>query len=267
MKDRRRRRKAALGIALIVVAIGAALAAASLLTRYMDRRVAEARVPVEKVAVARVDIPVASPIAADWIALVDWPAAARPVGAVTNPATLVGRVALVPIAKGEPVLPGKLVEAGARAGLATLLAPGARAVAVRVDDVVGVAGFLHPGDRVDVIATMKPRDEAPFVSKIILQDVKVLAVGKDLEQRAKDAEKAKPATVATVMVTPEESERLALAATKGQLLLALRGIGDEAPIATTGAVPARLLGAALPPPPPPPAAPVVARVAAVRRAP
>jgi pilus assembly protein CpaB len=262
-KDRRRRRNAALGIALIAVAVVAAVAAASLLTRYMDRRISEARVPTEKVAVARVDIPVAIPITAEWVELVDWPSAARPAGAVSDLAAVVGRVAIVPIGKGEAVLPGKLVDAGARRGLATLLEPGSRAVAVRVDDVVGVAGFLHPGDRVDVIVTMKPRDEAPFVSKIILQDVKVLAVGKDLAQRTKDAEKATPATVATVMVSPEESERLALAATKGQLLLALRGIGDDEQLVTTGIVPAVLLAAALPAPAPA----VVVRAAVTRHAP
>ena len=100
--------------------------------------------------------------------------------------------------------------------LEVLLHPGAgvgeEAVAVRVDDVVGVAGFLHPGDRVDVIVTMQPRDGASYASKIVLQSVKVLAVGQHLELRGKEAEKANPVTVATLMVTGDDSERLALAA-------------------------------------------------------
>jgi pilus assembly protein CpaB len=245
----KRRKGAVLGVALIAFAVLAAIVAATLLTRYMDARVSAARVPTEKVVVARLDIPVASPIKAEWLDLVDWPAAARPASAATDPAALVGRVAVVPISRGEPVLPSKLVVSAARSGLATIVPAGARAVAVRVDDVVGVAGFLHPGDFVDVIATMKPRESDPWASKVVLQNVRVLAVGKDVEHRAGDGEKATPATVATLMVTPEESERLALAATKGQILLALRGIGDQEVVATTGAAPSVLLARALPPEP------------------
>ena len=88
-----------------------------------------------------------------------------------------------------------------------------------------MAGFIHPGDNVDVIVTMKPRDdgESPTVSKIILQNIHVLAVGKELDPRPNGTSRRRiPATVATLMVDSEESERLALAATKGQILLALR---------------------------------------------
>jgi pilus assembly protein CpaB len=246
-KERRRRKGAVMGVGLIVLALVAALGAATLLTRYMDARVSAARVPTEKVVVARLDIPVASPLKEEWLELVDWPAAARPAAAASDAAALVGRVAVVPISRGEPVLPSKLVASGARSGLATIVPSGARAVAVRVDDVVGVAGFLHPGDFVDVIATMKPKETEPYASKVVLQNVRVLAVGKDVEHRAGDGEKPASATVATLMVTPEESERLALAATKGQILLALRGIGDRELVETEGAAPAALLARAGPP--------------------
>lgn len=254
-KDRRRKRGAVLGVALISVAIVAALAAAVLLTRYMDMRTAAARIPTAKVVVARVDIPVASPLKAEWLQAVDWPAATRPEGAAADPAPLLGRVATARIFRGEAVLPGKLAEAGARSGLSTLLEEGMRAAAVRVDDVVGVAGFIHPGDRVDVIVTMKPRDEAPFVGKVILQHVKVLAVGKDLEAGREPGGKPVPVTVATLMVSTEESEALALAASKGKLLLTLRGLGDEEIVASSGVTPAVLLAAAIPPPPTQAAAP------------
>ncbi len=189
---RRKRKIPVRGIVFLTVAVVAALAAAVLLTKYMDARVAAARVPTTKIVVADVDIPVATPIKAEWLKAIDWPATARPEGAVSDPAAIVNQVATVPITRGEPVLPAKLAVGGAaRSGLATLVPEGMRAVAVKVDDVVGVAGFIHPGDNVDVLVTMQPRNDAPFVSKIVLQNIKVLAVGKELEHRGKDARRGR----------------------------------------------------------------------------
>ncbi|BDG01205.1 Flp pilus assembly protein CpaB [Anaeromyxobacter oryzae] len=239
------------GIVLLTLAVVAAIAAAALLTRYMDARVAAARVPTTRIVVAAVDIPIATPIKAEWLQQVDWPATARPEGAVADPAALVNQVCVVTVYRGEPVLSAKLASgAGARSGLATLVPEGMRAVAVRVDEVVGVAGFIHPGDHVDVIVTMQPRQEAPFVSKIVLQNIKVLAVGKDIEHRGKDAREAVPVTVATLTVTSEEAERLALSASKGHILLALRGLTDELYADTRGITPPVLLATAAPEPPP-----------------
>jgi pilus assembly protein CpaB len=241
-KDRRKRKIPVRGIVFLTVAVAAALAAAVLLTKYMDARVAAARVPTTKIVVADVDIPVATPIKTEWLKAIDWPATARPEGAVSDPAAIVNQVAIVPITRGEPVLPAKLAVGGAaRSGLATLVPEGMRAVAVKVDDVVGVAGFIHPGDNVDVLVTMQPRNDAPFVSKIVLQNIKVIAVGKNLEHRGKDAREAIPVTVATLMVTSEESERLALSTDKGHILLALRGLGDEQFADTRGITPPVLL--------------------------
>jgi pilus assembly protein CpaB len=248
-KDARRRKIPVRGLALLVVAIAAAVGAALLLTRYMDARVAAARVPTIKIVVAAIDIPVAVPIEPDWLKTVEWPAAARPEGAVSDVASVVKQAAIVPIHQGEAVLSSKLVVAGARSGLVTLVPPGMRAVAVKVDDVIGVAGFVHPGDRVDVIVTMKPRDDGPFASKIVLQNIRVLSVGKDLELRGKDAKEAKPVTVATLMVTGEDSERLALSADKGHILLALRGLGDEELADTRGVTPPVLMATGAPEPP------------------
>jgi pilus assembly protein CpaB len=114
---------------------------------------------------------------------------------------------------------------------------------VRVDDVVGVAGFVNPGDHVDVIVTMKAVEgNSPPVSKIILQSIRVLAVGKDVNQSGRGDSKPVTATVATLMVDSEQSEKLALAATKGQILLALRSRVDLADVETLGVVPPELLG-------------------------
>jgi pilus assembly protein CpaB len=250
-RDGRKKKVPVRAILLLTAAALAALGTALLLTKYMDARLAAARVPTTKVVVAAVDIPLADPIDAQWLKAVDWPTAVRPEGAVSDPAAVVGKVAMTAIAKGEPVLASKLVVAGARRGLATIVPEGMRAVAVKVDEVVGVAGFVQPGDRVDVVVTMRPRDDGPFVARIVLQNVQVLAVGKEIEARGKDAKEAKTVTVATLVVTSEESERLALSTDRGHILLALRGIGDEEVAETRGITPPLMMLTSAPPPEPP----------------
>ncbi|MGC4122014.1 MAG: Flp pilus assembly protein CpaB [Myxococcales bacterium] len=243
--------------AFLAMAVIAALGAGLLFSRYLDRRGASgvATVPV---VVAAADLPIATSLRADLLTAVPWPKASVPAGAAADVAALKGRVTTAPIAKGEPILPSRLSSGDTAQGLAAVLPDQMRAVSVRVDDVVGVAGFIHPGDRVDVIVTMKPHEDvdSPDTSKIILQNIKVLAVGKDLDPKAKPSEKAVPATVATLMVSVSDSERLALGSTKGHLLLALRGGADTTDYGTDGVTPPELLGTpASATPEPAPAAP------------
>jgi pilus assembly protein CpaB len=253
VKDARTRRSAVRAVVFLAVAALCAVGTAVVFTRYMDARTAALRVPTDRVVVAAVDIPVASPIQAEWLTVIDWPRLSRPAGAQEDPAPLVGKVAHTPITKGEAVLVSKLASTHGQGGLAALLPAGTRAVSVRVDDVVGVAGFVHPGDHVDVVVTIQPRNDGPFTSKVILQNVKVLAVGQDLEHRGREAERAAPVTVATLQVSPEESEALALAATRGKLLLALRSASDTGVAATRGIAPTALLAATEAPAAPAPA--------------
>jgi pilus assembly protein CpaB len=233
-------------LVFLVFAGVAALGTALMLTRYLDARTAAVRVPTTNVVVAKLDIPLATALRLESLAVVEWPTASLPDRAVSDPSKLVGRVATTPILKGEAILEAKLASSEAGAGLAALLPAGMRAVAVRVDDVVGVAGFVHPGDHVDVIVTMKPTEtgQAPPVSKIILQSIRVLAVGKDLSQGGRGDSKPVAATVATLMVDSEQSEKLALAATKGQILLALRSRVDLDDVVTAGVIPPELLAGA-----------------------
>jgi pilus assembly protein CpaB len=244
--DRGAHRSGLKAVAFLVVALVAAVGSALLLTRYMETRVAAARVPTEPVVVAEVELPVGSEIRAEHLRAVDWPVASRPEGALRDPAQLVGKVIASHVYRHEPILAARL--AGAEGGgLSAMLAPGTRAVAVRVDDVVGVAGFVHPGDSVDVIATIRSDGGAPITSsKVILQNIKVLAVGKELDQRTKGPDKVVQATVATLQVDPSQSERLALAATQGKLLLTLRSSTDVELVATPGMTAGALL--ALPAP-------------------
>ncbi len=263
-RERGPKRGAIRAVLFLIVAVIAAAGSALLLTRYLDARASAARVPTTKVVVAAVDLGAATTLRAESMTTVEWPTSSLPAGASSDPAGLVGRVAVSAISKGEPLLPSRIAAPEAGYGLAAMLPLGMRAIAVRVDDVVGVAGFVHPGDSVDVIVTMKPTDAgtAPPVSKIFLQNIRVLAVGKQVQRNAGKLDESIPATVATLMVDSEGAERLALAASKGQLLIALRSAADPEVTKTRGIVPQELLeGAGVPPPKPP-----EQRAAVVRRA-
>jgi pilus assembly protein CpaB len=256
--------RAGLFLALALVAAGGA---ALLLTRWVNARMAVARVPTAPVVVAAEDLPVGTRLARKHLRAVDWPEASRPRSATSDPAAWEGRVVASRLYQGEPLLAEKLVSGKAGQGLAALLPEGARAVSVRVDDVAGVAGFVHPGDVVDVIVTMRPSESTgSYTSKIILQAIRVLAVGKEVDAAAQGNDKVFPSTVATLQVDSLQAERLALAASRGQLLLALRNGADGALVETRGVGPAALLApvepalqagpaprVAGPPPVPPPA--------------
>ncbi len=224
-----------LGVSLVT-----ALVSALLLTRYMDARTAQARVPTQKVVVASADLPVGAELRAENLMTIDWPAASVPEGAFQDVKELDGKVVAARVYRREPLLAAKL--AGARnGGLSALVPAGMRAAAVRVDDVVGVAGFVQPGDSVDVIVTIRMEGgQAVTSSKVILQNVRVLAVGKELDTRSK-AEKVVQATVATLMVDAPQSERLALAAAQGKILLTLRSAADTDVVATSGITAAGLM--------------------------
>jgi pilus assembly protein CpaB len=223
------------------MALVAGAGSAGLLKWYLDKRQAAAPV-LSQIVVAAMDLPLATTLKLEHLELVDWPQNARPPGTFIDPKAVVGRVLMSRLVRAEPVLSSKLAAREAGSGLAALVPKDMRAASVRVDDVVGVAGFIHPEDRVDVIVTIRPQQgQAEPESKVILQNVKVLAVGKQIEVEDKNRGKALPVTVATLLVTPEQSERLALAATQGKLLLTLRSWTDEDEVATAGVVAADLL--------------------------
>jgi pilus assembly protein CpaB len=234
------RRSGARLLAFFAVSLVTAVASALLLTRYMDRRAAETRVPTQPVVVAAVDLPVGAELRAENLTVVDWPIGSVPEGAFVAPKELEGKIVAIRVYRREPLLAPKLAGAG-NGGLSALLPAGMRAAAVRVDDVVGVAGFVQPGDSVDVIATIRSEaGQAVTSSKVILQNVRVLAVGKELDTKAR-SDKVVPATVATLMVDASQSERLALAAVQGKILLTLRSSADTDVVATEGITAAAMM--------------------------
>jgi pilus assembly protein CpaB len=249
--DKKSRRSALRATLFLGLALVAAVGSALLLTRYMEARTAAARVPTDVVLVASMELPVGTEIREEHLRRVDWPVSSRPEGAFRDLKELEGKVVSLRMVKDEPFLASKLSGSDTGTGLSALLTPGMRALAVRVDDVVGVAGFIHPGDSVDVIVTLRPEGgNSVTSSKVILQDIRVLAVGKELDHRPKGADKVVPATVATLMVDAEQSERLALAAAQGRILLTLRGGADRELVVTKGVTPATLLAGNAGPPVP-----------------
>jgi pilus assembly protein CpaB len=230
------RRTGVRAVAFWGVAIIAGLVAALLITRYLERRTVSVSTPTSKIVVAAMDLPLATHLRPEQLRMADWPVTAMPPGAIRDVKEAIDHILTSRVLEGEPLLPGKLAARDAGNGLAALIPANMRAIAVRVDDVVGVAGFVHPDDRVDVIVTIhpaKPADSEP-ISKVILQNVKVLAVGKELEVNERSRNVANPVTVATLLVNPEESEKLALSATEGRLMLTLRSWTDNQAVITQG---------------------------------
>ena len=240
------RRSGSRAVLFWAVAAAAGLGAALLIARYLDSQTQTVAAPVAKIVVAAVDLPMATRLKADQLKTVDWPLSALPPGAVRDPKEVIDRVLTAHVVQGEPIRPAQLADKNAGNGLAALIPTHMRAMAVRVDDVVGVAGFIHPDDHVDVIVILRPPKPANAepTSKVILQNVKVLAVGKEIEVADQTRREASPATVATLLVNPQQAEKLALAANEGRLILTLRSWTDTTPVATVGSNASNLLAEA-----------------------
>lgn len=213
-----------------------------------------------QVAVAARDLPVGSVLAPADVKMIDWPAANVPPGYSGDMQELVGRGLITPVAANEPLLGQKLASKEAGGGLPIVIPEGMRAVSVAVNEVIGVAGFVLPGTRVDVLVTMGSQGESEVtITRVILQNVLTLAAGQQI-QRDKEGE-PRTVTVITLLVSPEEAEKLTLAATEGQIHLALRNTLDMAQVETDGIKAGSLVHTA----PEPRATPPRVRRAPVRR--
>ena len=193
------------------------------------------------VLVAATDMDLGAEVRKEDMRAIQWPADAVPMGAFTNPDELVGRGLIQPVAQNEVFLPAKLASKEAGAGLPPIIPEGYRALSVRVNDVVGVAGYVLPGTRVDVVATVNPTQRPEDVqSKVILTNVQVLTAGTKFE---KDEANGKPiaVSVVTLMVDPGQAERLTLASTEGKIQLALRNPTDKTAPSTGGIRPGSLM--------------------------
>jgi pilus assembly protein CpaB len=188
------------------------------------------------VAVAKVAIPVGSKILAEQVAVVQFPKDSMPDGHFDTVEKLAGRVVVVNIGAKEPITDSKLAPEGTAEGLSAVIPEGYRAMTVKVDDVVGISGFIMPGTLVDVVVVIDPAEQAGMqnpISKIVLQNIRVLANGTNIDkpENQRDANSVK---AVTLQVTPEQAEKLALSATEGKLQLVMRNQIDQGDEQTPG---------------------------------
>jgi pilus assembly protein CpaB len=213
--------------------------------RGQEVRMKEA-VATEAVVVASQSLPVGTVINDKQVKTINWPKSSMPQGSFAAAGQVVGRTVLDIVSAGEPVTAAKLVPAGGQTGILTYKIPeGHRAMTVAVDQVSGVAGFITPGNKVDVVLSVLPPGGGASLSKIVLQDVPVLAIGQIIAQEKKDETPHVVPTV-TMDVTPDDAEKLAVASTQGRLQLVLRRAGDTEVVRTTGATVLKVLTGAAP---------------------
>lgn len=208
--------------------------------------VREVEVKSYQVAVASKALPVGTMLTPSDVRLVAWPASSPVSGGYTTVEEVVNRGLIASVVENEPLTSSKVAEAAAGAGLPPTITAGMRAISVKVNEVIGVAGFVVPGTRVDVVVTLARQDDS--VSRVVVTNVQVLAAGTRYDQeQAKDG-KPLPSTVVTLLVTPQDAERIALASAEGQIMLTLRNPLDTEPTETKGTRMAALMGAPEPPP-------------------
>jgi pilus assembly protein CpaB len=225
---------------MMVAAVIAGLGAVIIGARWLSQ---QATGSANKLVVAVSDIDLGSRLTPAMLKAVDWPASSMPKGAFATPAELDARVLRASVLSGEPVLESKLAPVGSKGGLSAVVAEGKRAMTVRVNDVIGVAGFALPGNYVDIIIntqeeSAKSGNRDQQISKIVLEHILVLAVAQEV---GRDETKPKVVSAVTVEVTPEQAEKLDLARSVGTLSLMLRNQVDLKMAGTDGATKSTLL--------------------------
>jgi pilus assembly protein CpaB len=225
----------------LVCGVGAAYLSINYLGKSAVPLAAAAPTRTDQLAVAARDLPLGTVLRAEDVRMIAWSGGALPAGFANSAAAVVGRGLIAPVATNEALLTSKLADKEAGGGLPIVIPEGMRAVSVKVDEVIAVAGFVTPGTRVDVLVTMAPgTDRQSNVTRVILQNIHALAAGQTVQ---KDVEgKPQTVTVITLLVTPEQAERLTLASSEGRIQLALRNTLDVTETKTPGMRAATLVG-------------------------
>src|SRR6202171_2346789 len=210
------------------------LLAAVSVSRYMSSAQAYTK-NLNRVAVAKVAIPLGTKIIPEQLTMVQFSKESTPDGTFESAEKVAGRVAVVNIAPREPITESRLAPEGTAGGLSAFIPEGVRAMTVKVDCVVGISGFIMPGTLVDVVVVMDPGDKSTQdpISKIVLQNIKVLANGQNIDkpENQRDANSVK---AVTLLVSPEQAEKLALASSEGKLQLVMRNSIDQGDEKTSG---------------------------------
>ncbi|MBW8828538.1 MAG: Flp pilus assembly protein CpaB [Burkholderiales bacterium] len=231
--------KSTRGMFMLLVALLAGGAAVLFASKWMNAQAKNSG----QIAVAAVDVETGARLVPEMLRMVTWPAGNEPPGAYADLAALNGRVVKTSLTRGEPILEGKLAPAGTKGGLSAVVAEGRRAITVRVNDVIGVAGFALPGNYVDIMVNTqsdagKRGDQDKSISKIVLERILVLAIA---QEASRDETKPKVVNAVTLEVTPEQAENLDLARSVGTLSLVLRNQVDPKPGSTEGATKTSML--------------------------
>ncbi len=255
-------------LVVLIIALLAGLGAVVLAAKWIQQ---QNQGTGNKIAVATLDIQLGNRLTPAMIQMVDWPAGSAPAGAFDDVALLADRVVKTTVMRGEPILENKLAPIGSRGGLSAVVEEGKRAITVRVNDVIGVAGFALPGNYVDIMVNTqeegsKTNDKDRAISKIVLEHILVLAVA---QEAGRDETKPKVVNAVTLEVTPEQAEKIDLARSVGTLSLVLRNQTDMDPSLTKGVTKDELLDKTPAPIPVPVAAaeppPAPKKVAAPKR--
>src|SRR5919108_420557 len=222
---------------MLLLALASGVVAALLALRYLRERTTPLMAAEPKranIVLSARNLPVGAVVTERDLKVVSWPAEVVPSGYIRSVKDAVGRGIITPVAENEPLLASKMSTKDAGGGLPIIIRDGMRAVSVRVDEVIGVAGFVLPGTRVDVLLTLSKNQNRPqSITKTLLQNVQTLAAG---QSTTRDKEgKPQTVTVITLLVSPDDAELLALAAKEGRIQLALRNTLDTLAVSTSGA--------------------------------
>jgi len=244
----------------VVIGLGATILAAGWISQ-------QASVPSTKVVVAAADIQLGSRLSSQMLKTVDWPAGSIPAGATTKAEALEDRVVKTSVLRGEPILEAKLAPVGTKGGLSAVIPEGKRAMTVRVNDVIGVAGFALPGNYVDIVINTQldgAGGAGRQISKIVLENILVLAVAQEANR---DETKPRVVNAVTLELTPEQAEKLDLARSVGTLSLVLRNQIDKDGVETRGIMKPQLLAGDKVEPQPEKKEPKLVRAVAVKKKP
>ena len=238
------------GFTMLIIATFAAVMAVVMASKWLTQRATN----VNKIAVVAREVNLGQKLNPEMLKLVDWPANSIPPDSFKDLAELNGRVTKVSLQVGEPIMGSKLAPIGTQGGLSAVIAEGKRAITVRVNDVVGVAGFALPGNFVDIIVNTQKdvgnndNRQSQDISKIVLEHILVLAVAQEV---GRDETKPKVVNAVTLEVTPQQAEMIDLARSVGELSLVLRNQADPENSQTIGVTKNSLLDIQAEPPPAP----------------
>ena len=233
-------------IVLVVAVVAAAAASFGVYTAISSIPERRVEIATRNAVVAKVPIVVGERLTSELVKVVPWPEASPLQGGFADVKELLDRGLIAGVVENEPITESKLAPKGAGVGLPPTITPGMRAISIRVNEVINVANFVTSGTRVDVLTIIRRTDGEPE-SRVVVSNVQVLTANNRYDQEDAKQGQAIRSTVVTLMVTPLDAERIALAQAEGQLMLTLRNPLDVQPTETGGVSKAALFGAPVKP--------------------